>query len=161
MAATVFEFEGTRRFAHPGWVETLTRVREDYGEWRPATNTDGEAIRKWLGAHGYRVLSYGGRAHDGSSYRSWWGLVSVFGEPVLNEHGTGIVHMPVTEILTRYEQHLAEHQPKEEQPSASEHMLQQLARARAYEACVYAHKHPELSAREVNEYMKARACGNV
>ena len=102
MTAIVYEFEGTRRFARPGWVETPERVREDYGEWRRAVGRDGEAVRKWLVAHGYRLLSMTGRAHDGSSYRSWWGLVSVFGEPVLNEWGRPMPIEPA-EIRSKYE----------------------------------------------------------
>lgn len=104
MATTVFAFEGTRRFGHPGWVETAERVQQDFGEWRKPTNTDGKSITKWLLDHGYRVLNYAGRAHDGSTYRSWWGLVSVFGEPVLNEHGTGLVYIPVDEIREKVKQ---------------------------------------------------------
>jgi hypothetical protein len=100
-AVTVFAFEGTRFFGHPGWVEEADSVQEDFGTWRKTTSTDGKAICKWLVAHGYRLLSMTGRAHDGSSYRSWWGLVSVFGEPVLNEHGTGIVPMSVQEIKAK------------------------------------------------------------
>lgn len=99
---TVYEFEGTRRFAHPGWVETPERVREDYGTWRKATGQNDKAVCKWLLARGYRQLNLVGRTHDGSLYRSWWGLVSVFGEPVLNECGRPMPIEPA-EIRSKYE----------------------------------------------------------
>lgn len=185
MAPIVFAFEGTRRFGHPGWVETAERVQQDFGEWRRTTSTDGKSIAKWLIAHGYRVLNYAGRANDGSTYHSWWGLVSVFGEPN-NEHG--LVYIPVEEIREKVKQHQEQPTPASKAQDAAlkgldtirqysdaplktiaesmydysskpAQMQQQLAAMRKAALVNIAREHPELSARDVAEEYKARMSG--
>ena len=154
MAATVFVFEGTAHYAHPGIEWAMATVQEDYSPARECKASAWTKTLSWLTAHGYRRLWSTPTYTDGRKGTQVWGKVSVFGDT--NVHYSGSFS-----VKARYEQWLAKQQPKEEQPSPSERMLQQLARARAYEACQYANAHPELSAREVNEMMKARACGNV
>jgi len=96
----VVEFEGVRHYGKPGWSERPTRVREDFGAWRPTQSQDGAAIAAWLEKNGYRVLNRVGRSHDGSPYREWWGLVGIF--PIeTNEYGLPKSISP-EEIRTRY-----------------------------------------------------------
>jgi hypothetical protein len=82
----VVEFEGTRHYGKAGWEYAPSRIREDFGEWRPVKSRDGKKIADWLVEQGYRALNTVGRGHDGSSYREWWGLTGVFPEET-NEHG--------------------------------------------------------------------------
>lgn len=153
MAATVFVFEGTAHYAHPGIEWAMATVQEDYA---PARELKCEWTKTlyWLVANGYRCLWSTPTELSGKDAKQVWGKVSVFGD-------TNVRYTGSYAVKARYEHWLAKQQPKEEQPSPSERMLQQLARARAYETCQYANAHPELTAREVNEMMKARACGNV
>ena len=153
MAATVFVFKGTAHYAHPGIEWAMATVQEDYAPARECKGT-WTKTQSWLVANGYRCLWSTPVELSGKDAKQVWGKVSVFGD-------TNVRYTGAYAVKTRYEHWLAAQPSKEEQPSMTERMLQQLARARAYEACQYANAHPELSAREVNEYMKARACGNV